>query len=187
MLIKSIKIPKNIIISLLGGLKNNFSLKGYNYIWFFSNFGYLKKRYPIIILFKLSFNWLYLLGIKSFLVSVLSSINLILFGLLKGFLYNIKVIGVGWKSKNIISKNWLMLKLGFSHIFRVRLQLPSFRIFIQKKHIISIFGCDSQYIKNLGVSIKKFRKPCIYKTDKLKYISWLGEFPKLKSIIKDRG
>jgi large subunit ribosomal protein L6 len=70
-----------------------------------------------------------------------------------------------------------MFKLGFSHVYRVKINLADFRIFFSKKNFFSIFGFENQNLKNLGYSLKSFRKASAYK---YKGISFIKEVIKLK-------
>lgn len=175
--LKSLKLPSKVKISILNRRLLNKSI-GYNYIWVFSVFGYIKKRIPVNIFINFKYNWLYSYSYdKSKLLSFFKMLNLIIFGLNKGFCWSLKIFGVGFKYKYIISSNWLMFKLGFSHIYRIKINLSDFRIFFSKKNFFSIYGFENQSLKNLGYRLKSFRKTNMYK---FKGISFIKEVIKLK-------
>jgi large subunit ribosomal protein L6 len=70
-----------------------------------------------------------------------------------------------------------MFKLGFSHVYRIKMSLSDFRIFFSKKNFFSIYGFENQNLKRLGYNIKLFRKTNVYKS---KGISFIKEVIKLK-------
>lgn len=56
-----------------------------------------------------------------------------------------------------------MLKLGFSHIYRLKLETLKFKVYIPKRNFFSIYSEDNQYLKTLTSLIRQYRKPDIYK------------------------
>jgi len=176
---KSYKIPKSVVIKLLGGYYSlYYKIVYYHFIWIFGIFGYIKKRFPTIISLSLKTNWLFIQSNKkSKVLSVYKILNNIIFGLSKGFSYSIKIIGVGYKFKYTLNKNWMLVKLGFSHFFRIKLSLSEFKILLLKKNVLAFFGFDKQLLTNLIFFIKSFRKLDSYK---IKGIMFFNEIPILK-------
>ena len=177
---KSYRIPRYIIIKLIGGVVSIYSkVINYNFIWIFGLFGYIKKRFPTTISFCINYNWLFIRSCDICNVSsLLSFLKSTVYGLSKGFSFSLKIIGVGFKLKYILNRNWILVKLGFSHYFRIKLGFSEFKLYLIKKNILILFGYDNQFLKNLIYFIKSFRGSDSYK---LKGFYFFDEFPKLKS------
>jgi ribosomal protein L6P/L9E len=83
----------------------------------------------------------------------------------------------------MLNHNWLLVKLGFSHNFRLKLGFSEFKLFLLKKNILIIFGYDKQFLKNFITLVKSFRR---FDSYKLKGFFFFDEFPKLKSGKKEQ-
>lgn len=86
----------------------------------------------------------------------------------------LQLVGVGFKIE--INKDFMLCKLGFSHL--IYLPIPKgIRIKLLKKNIFSFNGANAQKILEFVAQVKNIKKPDIYKG---KGFRFLGEHIKLK-------
>lgn len=81
-------------------------------------------------------------------------------GVTQGYVYNLELIGVGYKA-SVESQN-LVLKLGFSHdvVHPIR---DGVNIICRKPTFISIIGIDKQLVSQEAAKIRSYKKPEPYK------------------------
>ena len=81
-------------------------------------------------------------------------------GVTKGYSVTLKLVGVGFKAE--VVENFLVLKLGFSHEVKFKID-PRIKISIIKATTIVIFGLNKQNILNTAAQIQKIKAPEPYK------------------------
>lgn len=83
-----------------------------------------------------------------------------LYGVLRGYLMYLKIIGVGYRAH--LDKNILFLKLGYSHdlVFQVP---SSIRVFLIDPTLVCLFGLDKNQITHIASKICYLRRPSVYK------------------------
>jgi len=93
-----------------------------------------------------------------------SFIEIVLFGLLKGYYFYIQLFGAGFKFKLIVNDLYfgLIFRLGYSHLIYNCLNL-NFRFSLVNKLSIFFYNNNLWYLKNKINYIKLKRKPNIYK------------------------
>lgn len=81
-------------------------------------------------------------------------------GVTEGYVYNLELVGVGYKGS--VEGDSLVLKLGYSHdiVHKIKKNL---NITCRKPTFISIFGIDKQYVSQEASRIRDYRKPEPYK------------------------
>lgn len=100
----------------------------------------------------------------------LSVINNIVFGLSKGFLIKLSIIGVGYKAN--VKDNLLTLRLGYSHNTEykipnnVKITIPE-----QKQSTLVIFGTNLQKVKQVAADIRNLKSPEPYKGKGIRYFN----------------
>lgn len=130
------------------------------------------------------YNWLLISSNRiSNVTAILGFLTNTVFGLSKGFSFSLKIVGVGFKLKYMLNRNWMLVKLGFSHYFRLKLGFSEFKLFLLKKNILIVFGYDKQFLKNFIKFVRSFRS---FDSYKLKGFFFFDEFPKLKSGKKEQ-
>ena len=92
---------------------------------------------------------------KNFLVLL----NNFYVGVFYGYFIEINFIGLG--SRFLRFKNYLLLKLGYSHY--IRYKIPYSVLLIGYKRRLIIFGLDLQEINAIGKQLRFFKEPDIYK------------------------
>lgn len=139
-----------------------------------SSIFFSKKINCLLILCKHKKNaWTYLSIIKNKF-----------YGITRGFLVYLKIIGIGYRASlekpnnSFIDLNsdketknlGLRLKVGFSHDWILFTQ-NSVRLFLIDPTIICIYGVDKNQITQIAVKIRKIRPPSIYKGKGIKFLN----------------
>ena len=97
--------------------------------------------------------------LKAYRGSIQSSFQKIFQGLLQGYLFQLELIGVGFRVEQTNQK--LELKLGYSH--PITYELPSdVRAIISKSTHIALYGIDQTRVSQIGAEIKHLRLPEAY-------------------------
>lgn len=100
----------------------------------------------------------------------LSMINNIIWGLFKGFITKLQIIGVGYKAA--VEDNKLNLRLGYSH--EVVYDIPedvSITVLQQKTLTLVIFGNNNQRIKQVAAEIRSLKSPEPYKGKGIRFLN----------------
>jgi len=89
-------------------------------------------------------------------------------GLSQGFLIQLKILGLGYKTFQI--KKYLLLLLGYSH--GIEYKIPGhIDILCIKPTLVSIFGISKSEVTNFANNIKNFRIPENYKGKGIRFIT----------------
>ena len=157
-----LNIPKDIDIKI-----------GKNWIKFIGPFGQVtkKKSNKIKLYFSKSNSRLYLLNDNDknnhFYLSL---INKIIWGLFKGFIAKLEIIGVGYKAN--IKDNKLHLRLGYSH--EIIYDIPkdvTITVLQQKILTLVIFGNNLQKINQIAAEIRSLKSPEPYKGKGIRFLN----------------
>ena len=100
---------------------------------------------------------------KSFFGCVSSIIQNKIYGVTRGFLIYIRVIGVGYRAQlQGIENQMLYLKVGFSH--DIKFEVPkAVRAFLLEPTLICLYGIDKNQLTQTASKIKKIKTPSVYK------------------------
>ena len=100
---------------------------------------------------------------KSFFGCVSSIIQNKIYGVTRGFLIYIRVIGVGYRAQlQGIENQMLYLKVGFSH--DIKFEVPkAVRAFLLEPTLICLYGIDKNQLTQIASKIKKIKIPSVYK------------------------
>ena len=115
---------------------------------------------------------------KAFFGLVYSLIQNKIYGVTRGFLVYIRIVGVGYRAQleGLETQN-LSLKLGFSH--DIKFKLPcSIRAFLLEPTLICIYGIDKNQVTQIACKIRQIKVPSVYKG---KGIRFLNEIINLKA------
>lgn len=163
-----LNIPKDIDIKI-----------GKNWIKFVGPLGQVikKKSKDIKLYFSKTQQKLYLLNKDNKNNHFyLSMINNIIWGISKGYLSKLQIIGVGYKAQ--VDKDNLILRLGYSH--EVYYKIPkNIKITVLQQKILTlvVFGNNYQQVKQTAAEIRSLKSPEPYKG---KGIRFLNEIVKQK-------
>lgn len=118
------------------------------------NENYLKSPKKLIFFFTNS---------KSFFGCVSSIIQNKIYGVTRGFLIYIRIIGVGYRAQlQGIENQILYLKVGFSH--DIKFEVPkAVRAFLLEPTLICLYGIDKNQLTQIASKIKKIKIPSVYK------------------------
>lgn len=89
----------------------------------------------------------------------LKNINNIFKGVISGYYIEINFIGLGYRFLKL--KNFILLKLGYSHY--IKCIIPKNIIIIGYKRKLIIYGMNIMEINTFAKKIRLFKKPSIYK------------------------
>ncbi len=100
---------------------------------------------------------------KSFFGCVSSIIKNKIYGVTRGFLIYIRVIGVGYRAQlQGIENQILYLKVGFSH--DIKFEIPkAVRSFLLERTLICLYCIDKIQLTQTASKIKKIKIPSVYK------------------------
>ena len=100
---------------------------------------------------------------KSFFGCVSSIIQNKIYGVTRGFLIYIRIIGVGYRAQlQGIENQILYLKVGFSH--DIKFEVPkAVRAFLLEPTLICLYGIDKNQLTQTASKIKKIKIPSVYK------------------------
>ena len=100
---------------------------------------------------------------KSFFGCVSSIIQNKIYGVTRGFLIYIRIIGVGYRAQlQGIENQMLYLKVGFSH--DIKFEVPkAVRAFLLEPTLICLYGIDKNQLTQTASKIKKIKIPSVYK------------------------
>lgn len=89
-----------------------------------------------------------------------SIINNMLIGVDKGFLFKLKVIGVGYRA--FVENKYLKLKIGYTNL--IKILIPSqIKVKCINNTSIYLYGINLQQIKLFASTVRSFKKPDPYK------------------------
>lgn len=138
--------------------------KEISYLYFFKMC--FKKYFASCLFFScfLKFNILLFKNLKISVRYWNSFGDLLFFGLIKGYIYYIQIVGSGYKFRLLNIQNWfgLILRLGFSHLIFINL-LKNIRIRFFNKTMLCLYTEDLYLVKNKLYSIFMKKKLDIYK------------------------
>lgn len=115
-----------------------------------------------------------LLSDKGLNHTYLKLINNFCVGLLKGFKRYLIIKGLGYRTRK--RRNWLIFKLGYSHLIRYKIS-SLIRFKRVKKNKLKLVSINWQVLKQTIEMIRAFKKPDVYKGKGIRY---KGENFKLK-------
>ena len=100
---------------------------------------------------------------KSFFGCVSSIIQNKIYGVTRGFLIYVRIIGVGYRAQlQGIENQMLYLKVGFSH--DIKFEVPkAVRVFLLEPTLICLYGIDKNQVTQTASKIKKIKIPSVYK------------------------
>ncbi len=100
---------------------------------------------------------------KSFFGCISSIIQNKIYGVTRGFLIYIRIIGVGYRAQlQGIENQILYLKVGFSH--DIKFEVPkAIRAFLLEPTLICLYGIDKNQLTQTASKIKKIKIPSVYK------------------------
>lgn len=100
---------------------------------------------------------------KSFFGCVSSIIQNKIYGVTRGFLIYMRIIGVGYRAQlQGIENQMLYLKVGFSH--DIKFEVPkAVRVFLLEPTLICLYGIDKNQVTQTASKIKKIKIPSVYK------------------------
>ena len=78
-----------------------------------------------------------------------------------GFASRLTFVGVGFRVESI-EKNFIKLKLGFSHFVFIKIP-PHIKVFSPKKTFLVLRSVDKQLLKEFSCKVCSFKMPDIYK------------------------
>jgi large subunit ribosomal protein L6 len=100
---------------------------------------------------------------KSFFGCVSSIIQNKIYGVTRGFLIYMRIIGVGYRAQLQGAENQMLyLKVGFSH--DIKFEVPrAVRVFLLEPTLICLYGIDKNQVTQTASKIKKIKLPSVYK------------------------
>jgi large subunit ribosomal protein L6 len=100
---------------------------------------------------------------KSFFGCVSSIIQNKIYGVTRGFLIYMRIIGVGYRAQLQGAENQMLyLKVGFSH--DIKFEVPrAVRVFLLEPTLICLYGIDKNQVTQTASKIKKIKTPSVYK------------------------
>ncbi|MFK5883346.1 MAG: 50S ribosomal protein L6 [Candidatus Izemoplasma sp.] len=94
-------------------------------------------------------------------------INNMMIGVTKGYIKNLKMIGVGYRA--MMKSDKLVLSAGFSH--PVELEIPAgLTVEVPKNTLINVSGIDKQQVGEFAAIIRKVRPPEPYLGKGIRYV-----------------
>lgn len=94
-------------------------------------------------------------------------INNMMIGVTKGYIKNLKMIGVGYRA--MMKSDKLVLNAGFSH--PVELEIPAgLSVEVPKNTLINVSGIDKQQVGEFAAIIRKVRPPEPYLGKGIRYV-----------------
>jgi len=140
-----IQIPPNIKLTLN---KNILSVTG-RFGVIYLNIGFITTKYHSFIKLKQQYATFF----RSFQKAIVG-VNL-------GFVTRLTFVGVGFRVESI-EKNFIKLKLGFSHF--VFIKIPFYiKVCAPKKTLLVLKSVDKQLLKEFSSKIRSFKLPDIYR------------------------
>jgi ribosomal protein L6P/L9E len=108
---------------------------------------------------------------KSFFGCVSSIIQNKIYGVTRGFLIYVRIIGVGYRAQlQGIENQILYLKVGFSH--DIKFEVPkAVRVFLLEPTLICLYGIDKNQVTQTASKIKKIKIPSVYKGKGIRLVS----------------
>ena len=108
---------------------------------------------------------------KSFFGCVSSIIQNKIYGVTRGFLIYVRIIGVGYRAQlQGIENQILYLKVGFSH--DIKFEIPkAVRVFLLEPTLICLYGIDKNQVTQTASKIKKIKIPSVYKGKGIRLVS----------------
>jgi len=158
-----LKIPKNIKIKI-----ND------NFIEIVGPLGIIKKKIYNDIILKLDEknHLIYIKGLNNKKTNFFSKLLLNVFvGVKRGFIKKLNIIGVGYKA--LIEDNFLILKIGFSHLIKYKIPLNVNIKITNIKGVLTliIFGIDLYKVSQISAEIRKLKIIEPYKGKGIKYLN----------------
>lgn len=95
-----------------------------------------------------------------------TQINHLLQGVKNGFSIKLNLVGVGYRAH--VESNFLVLKLGYSHLIKHKIPID-LNIQCIQPTIVLITGCDKQKVNQVAALIRSYRKPEPYKGKGIRY------------------
>ncbi len=120
----------------------------------------VKKKENIIFLVKDSV--LYMLTDEKLASFYWSLIRSLIIGVLKGYRFKLKLIGVGYRAR--IEKNYLCLKIGLSHeaLYRIPEDIE-LKVSKVKGTLLLVKGKEEHRVRQVAMEIRAMKKPDVYK------------------------
>lgn len=87
-------------------------------------------------------------------------------GVTKGFIKNLKIVGVGYRAS--INGNTLNLNVGYSNPINYKIP-ENVKITVSENTNIQIEGADKQLVGEVAATIRRFRRPEPYKGKGIRY------------------
>nr|YP_010470420.1 ribosomal protein L6 [Tetraselmis marina]UVF37908.1 ribosomal protein L6 [Tetraselmis marina] len=81
-------------------------------------------------------------------------------GISRGFFLYLKIVGIGYRV--FLNDNILTLKLGFSHLYKVKIP-NSVKIFLPEATLLCLYGIDKNQVSQIAAQITQVKKPSPYK------------------------
>jgi ribosomal protein L6P/L9E len=108
---------------------------------------------------------------KSFFGCVSSIIQNKIYGVTRGFLIYMRIIGVGYRAQLQGAENQMLyLKVGFSH--DIKFEVPkAVRVFLLEPTLICLYGIDKNQVTQTASKIKKIKIPSVYKGKGIRLVS----------------
>lgn len=124
------------------------------------------------------YNILIFYGLKNYISTKNTFIDILLFGFIKGYNIYLELHGTGYKFKLINTKTFfgIILRVGYSHIIYSKLT-QNFRVSFFSKVMLCFYTTNLWVLNNKLQSIKLHKKPNIYKK---KGLFWKNSIINLK-------
>ena len=108
---------------------------------------------------------------KAFFGLVSSLIKNKIYGVTRGFLVYIRIVGVGYRAQlEGLETQSLSLKLGFSHDIKFKLPF-SIRAFLLEPTLICIYGIDKNQVTQIACKIRQIKVPSVYKGKGIRFLN----------------
>ena len=119
---------------------------------------------------KINDKLLFCTNCKAFFGLVSSLIQNKIYGVTRGFLAYIRIVGVGYRAQldGMKTQN-LSLKLGFSHDIKFKLPV-SIRAFLLEPTLICIYGIDKNQVTQIACKIRQVKVPSVYKGKGIRFL-----------------
>lgn len=98
--------------------------------------------------------------------TLFTTINNYCIGLIRGFKRYLFIKGLGYRSRK--KKNWILFKLGYSHLIRYKIPV-GIRLKRIKKNKIKLISINWQLLKQITEVIRAFKVPDVYKAKGIRY------------------
>ena len=164
----TIKIPKNINLILCNNILTIKGPLGTRKLLISNNIFLNKNKTHLIITEKSLVKMSFTKNKKTLQSTTVSVINFVIYGLRFGFDKQLVIVGVGYKAYKEKESSFLNLKLGYSHLIKIKIP-NNLIVSCPKPTLINIFGISKSTVNEFASKIRSLKSPEPYKGKGIKY------------------